>query len=191
MMMYISTVQYGTLILKQSYAEDTASKDYISDQLSLYFLIAQLSGLAPALLFGLIIDRTKVWRFFLLWHCFMLASLIIFINYVPGDKHIYNSTEHAPHGLVTGFILMNITSSGIFTLNQTLMAKSVEKCNLSRGVFMGAQAMCSGLGILLIDGVGGNLYDSDPRNPFYMCIGSESVLIAITAVLALADQLHV
>ena len=65
------------------------------------------------------------------------------------------------------------------------MSKSIEKCKLSRGAFLGAQAMCAGLGVLLIDGVGAALTKSDSRNPFYMCIASESFIILVTIILAL------
>ena len=38
LMSYICTLQYGTLIFKQAYVDDKASKDYISNRLSLAFL---------------------------------------------------------------------------------------------------------------------------------------------------------
>jgi len=56
---------------------------------------------------------------------------------------------------------------------------------------MGAMAISASFGSLLIDGLGGQLYDSDKRNPFYIVITSEGIAVVLIVALALAKKLHI
>ena len=94
LMTFISAVQYGTLIFNQAYEDNTASQDYISDKLSVYFLISQLSVLIPAIGFGLIMDYIKVWKLVFLFHCLSLVSLVLFVIYTPTQEQVYNTLVH-------------------------------------------------------------------------------------------------
>ena len=84
------------------------------------------------------------------------------------------------------FIVANIFAGSIGTINSTLLGKSIASATLSRGVLLGAAAVCGSIGVLLIDGVGGHVYDLDKRNPFWMVISSEGLVIILTIGLALA-----
>lgn len=79
----------------------------------------------------------------------------------------------------------------MMALNTALMVKSIASCSLSRGVFLGAQAFCSSIGVFLIDGLGGHIYESDKRNPYYIVISIECFLIVVMVVLAILRQLNV
>ena len=41
------------------------------------------------------------------------------------------------------------------------------------------------MGIILIDQLGGHLYDNDKRNPWLVCIGTEILLLSLIVVLAI------
>ena len=64
------------------------------------------------------------------------------------------------------------------------MTKSIAECTLSRGIFLGVQAFFSSCGVLLIDGLGGHIYDIDKRDPYFLCIACECFVILITVLLA-------
>lgn len=90
LMSYICILEFGTLAFNQSYMKDDASKDYISDELSIYFLIAQVSCLIPALGFGYLMDVLKVWKMILMFHVLNIVCIALFAAYTPDEKHIYN-----------------------------------------------------------------------------------------------------
>ena len=81
-------LQFGVLLYKQVFAEDEASKDYVSDRISLYMLIGHLTGWIPSVIFGVLADRVKVWKLMLIAHIFMVASLAVFVASVPQADHI-------------------------------------------------------------------------------------------------------
>ena len=87
--------------------------------------------------------------------------------------------------MAVGFIISNVFSTAIFTANQALLVKSIVDCTHSRGLFLGVQAFSSSCGVLLIDGLGGHIYDFDKRNPYYICMGSTSLVIFVCIVLSL------
>ena len=93
--------------------------------------------------------------------------------------------------MTVGFIGMNIMATSLLSMNQALVAKSIEKCKHSRGVFLGSVAFCTSLGVLFIDGVGGRVYKSDVRNPFFLCLGSETIVLLLTITLGCLKQLHI
>ena len=86
--------------------------------------------------------------------------------------------------MTAGFIGMNIMSTTLMTTSQALVAKSIDNCKESRGVFLGTMAFCTSLGVLFIDGVGGHIYKHDVRDPFYLCLGMEAVVLLLTGTLA-------
>ena len=93
-MTYISTLQYGPIIFKDSYNTTDESKDYISDRISLYFLISYLIVLFPSLLLGYILDRVKNWKVLVLFQSLLLAFLTLFVVFTPYDDHIYSVDNH-------------------------------------------------------------------------------------------------
>ena len=63
MMTLISSMQYGILIFNQSYQKDDASKDYISNRISLYLITGQVTVLILAPVIGFfVMDNFKQWK---------------------------------------------------------------------------------------------------------------------------------
>lgn len=94
-----------------------------------------------------------------------------------------------PLTMTITFILNFILTATNATINFVMLIKSLTTCSLSRGVFMGAAAFCMSCGILLINGLGGHIYDLDKRSPFFIVIGSESLVLLIAAALAICGHL--
>ena len=124
-------------------------------------------------------------------HTLMLTGTVIFVLNVPSEDHIYTSEDHMPVILPIFFIVNDMLASSTVSLNTALMTKSIATCTESRGILLSAQAVCASCAILLIDGVGGHLYEIDKRYPYYIGIGSESIVILVTIALAFCRQLHV
>lgn len=51
-------------------------------------------------------------------------------------------------------------------------------------------AFCSTTGLLIVDIVGGRLYDTNKLYPFYICIASEAVYLFVTCSFALGGKLR-
>ena len=161
----------------------------MSDRISFFLLIALLSSWVPSFLVGALSDKIKAWKVFIATKICSLTSLVIFVISVPKQDHIYTKDDPMPLTMTITFILNFILTATSATINITLLTKSLTTCALSRGVFMGAAAFCMSCGILLINGLGGNIYDLDKRSPFFIVIGSESLLVLIAAALAMRGQL--
>ena len=86
--------------------------------------------------------------------------------------------------MTIGFIGMNICATASISPNSSLVAKSLEKCTLSRSLIIGISAFTTSLGILLIDGAGGPIYEKDKRNPFYLTLCFEAAFVLVTLILA-------
>ena len=138
MMVFICTLQYGTLSFKQTYMKDDASKEFLANRLSIIFVISNLCVLTISLLFGVYIDRLKLWKLVLVMHLIMLTCLIIFASKVPSEDHIFTEDNQEPFGMTFGYLLLNISATATFPVDKTLLSKAIEHCTLSRGVFMGA-----------------------------------------------------
>lgn len=93
--------------------------------------------------------------------------------------------------MTAGFIGMNIMSTVIMSCNQALISKSIEQCKASRGVILGTYAFCTSCSVLFIDGVGGHIYKDDVRDPFYLCLGAEIIVLLLTSTLACFRQLKI
>ena len=124
-------------------------------------------------------------------HGLILTGLIIFVSSVPEADHIYTPESPAPLILNIGFIICQMSAATIFTVNLTLLSKSIASCVMARGVLLAAQAISTSCGTLLIDGLGGQIYDIDKRNPFFIVMTSESLVILMIIVLALSKQLRI
>ena len=93
-MTYISTLQYGPIIFKDSYKTDDDSKDYIADRISIYFLISYLVVLFPCLILGYILDRVKNWKVLAIFQTLLLGFLTLFVVFTPSEDHIYYVGNH-------------------------------------------------------------------------------------------------
>lgn len=76
-------------------------------------------------------------------------------------------------------------SSTVSTVNTVLLIKSVDSCLLARGVLITANGFANSCGVLLIDGLGGEIYKSDKRNPFFIVLTSEGILLVLIIGLAM------
>ena len=163
----------------------------MEDQLSLYFLIAQLVAVPPSLGLGIVADKVKNWKLLLIMHILMITSMILWYISVPNEDHIYTADEPAPILMPIGFILSNIFASANYTTNLTILAKAVAETTTVRGILFGAGCFANSLGVLLMDGLGGYTYDIDKSDPFIIVLTSESFCIVLTIGLALMGQLHI
>ena len=175
---------YGTLILKQVYAEDDESKDYIADQISIYFLITNIVGWVPAVVLSFMSDRITVWKLLLAGHFFMIAFLATFVISLPDEDHVYTKENPAPLVLPIMFVLCNCTCTMLASLDGILLSKSISACVLSRGILLGTQASFCSLGEVLIDGLGGHIYDLDKRNPYFITLSVECLVITVIIAFA-------
>lgn len=119
-------------------------------------------------------------------HLCLVGFIVLFVTNVPEEGDIYTTLIHQTNSMTVGFIGMNIISTTLMSLNEALISKSISRSRLSRGSLMGATAMFSSFGVLTIDGVGGNIYPDNRRNPFYLCLGSEGIIVLLIISLAFA-----
>ena len=131
MMVHICTLQYGTLVYRQTYAKDDDSKEFLANRLSVIFVISNFCVLTISLLFGVYIDRLKLWKLVLVMHLIMLACLIIFVSKVPSEDHIYSEDNREPFGITFGFLLLNISATATFPVDKTLLSKAIEHCTVT------------------------------------------------------------
>ena len=120
-----------------------------------------------------------------MWHLGILGSVILFLMNIPEEDHIYTADSPEPIGLTVGFILMGLLGGTVVTINLSMLTKSIASVKLSRGIFLSTAGVFSSMGIILIDQLGGHLYDNDKRNPWLVCIGTESLLLSLIIVLAI------
>ena len=91
MMTYIASAQFGILIFNDSYGEDQASKNYISNQISLYFLFSNLTVLFLSLGLGYLMDKIKNWKMIFFFHLLLITSIILFTMNAPTVERIYSA----------------------------------------------------------------------------------------------------
>lgn len=135
-------------------------------------------------------DKVTVWKLTTVMHVLLLTSLLLFVFCAVTDDAVYSVGTHEPASMMIGFVAVCISTGLIFGLNQALLGKSIQKFQLSRGVFLGVAAFFSSLGNLLIDIVGGRLYNGNKLSPFYICITAEAIYLFLTISFALGGRLR-
>ena len=163
----------------------------MNNQISLYILIAQFSTLFLGFVLGLLADKIKVWILLLIMHTSLIGSAAIFISGVPTGEKIYTKDNPAPLNMDIGFTLCMMLGSSLFTLNLTLLAKSISSCVQARGILMCMLGFCTSLGTITADSLGGQLYDIDKRNPFFVMIVTECIVVLAIILLAVTKQLRI
>ena len=80
-------IQYGHIVFSEIYVR--ADKDYVSNHVSEYLFIAQMSQfvISPAL--GFLADRVKVWKLLFSIHVVLATGVTLFILNIPSENHIY------------------------------------------------------------------------------------------------------
>ena len=124
-------------------------------------------------------------------HTSLTIGIVLFLSGIPEENHIYTADSPAPATLDIGFILSQMSAGSIFCLNLALVTKAISSCSSARGVLLGAQGFIIASGVLVINGLGGQLYDINKRDPFIIVLTSELILLALIAVLRLTNQLHI
>ena len=108
MMTFICTLQFGTLLYRQTYATDKESKNFVANRLTIIFIVGSLIVLIPLILFSIYIDRLKVWKVVFTIHALYLTFLIIFVCKVPAEDHILTMDNPEPFGMTIGFSVLFI-----------------------------------------------------------------------------------
>ena len=182
--MAICYLQYGPLLFKQLYRDDKESQDHVSNKLSECFLISNLSTLAFALTLGYILDRTKSWPLLALFHAITVIDMALFIYLIPTGERVYTAADPQPIELTITFVSMGVLMGVVVLINVTMVYKSLIKCTLTKGIFMGVIAFCGSTGVLIADGVGGHIYEANKRNPFLMSLCIEIFVSSVLFILA-------
>ena len=154
-------------------------------------LTANLSQFAISFGLGLLSDKFKIWKLLIIMHSIFLTTIVVFATNIPEEDHIYTKESPAPLVLPISFTMAQTTVGSIFTLNLALQSKAIANCTTARGVLMGAQGFVMSLGTIVIDGLGGPLYDSCKRNPFFIVISGEALVLLVIFGLRLAKELHI
>ena len=121
----------------------------------------------------------------MLAHILLLFGLVSFYIVLPEEDHIYTKDSPAPLKIPIIWIIVNYFEAAAFTLSSVLLGKSLQGATLSRGVFLGANSFIASCGSLLINGVGGHVYEQDKRNPYIVAMSGESLVILVMIVLAI------
>jgi len=93
--------------------------------------------------------------------------------------------------MTIGFIGQNIFAPTLLGFTKALAMKASVKFLNCRGAIMGAVALCGSCGVLLINGLGGQIFDSNMRNPFYLALAGEILVVLVIVIFAFAQQLHI
>lgn len=147
--------------------------------------------LIPVLIFSVLLDKVKNWKIVLLLHVIMLVFLVLFTWKIPVEDHVLTTNNPEPFLVTFSFAMLIISATTTFTVNKTIMAKSIASCAESRGVFLGVQQLFSSLGVIMIQEIGGHIYNMDKRNPFYLCIAGEGFVILVILALGVCKQLNI
>ena len=190
-MVEMCNLQYGILIFKQSYEDDEASQDYITNKLAIYLLIAHSVGWVPILGLGFLADHVKVWKVQLVANILALVALTTFALTVPEQEPQFTKESPAPAGMAVVWIFCCIATMCFAALHLTLFLKSIAFNKVSRGLLLGIYGFATTLGLLLIECVGDLMYSSDSRLPLVLPIVATSSVILLTIVFAAFRKLHV
>lgn len=124
-------------------------------------------------------------------HILLLIGQVSFYLVIPVEDHVYTKDSPAPLKMPIIWIIVYYIGAAAMALSTAFMNKSIQGATLSRGVFLGANSFITSCGTLLIDGVGGHVYDRDKRNPYVIAMSGESLVILVMIVLAIFRQMKV
>jgi len=137
---------------------------------TLIFVIAQISALLWAPVLGALLDRLD--RATGLAICMVLAAI--------GNLSLLLLADPLADIGIVFFVLLGIGQISVFLAAQSLIGQ--EAPANKRGSVLGAFNISGALGILLITGVGGRLFDAiDPRAPFVV-VGAINVLLVVASL---------
>jgi len=77
---------------------------------------------------GLLSDRVKVWKLVLGMHIANVLALVLFVTNVTEADHIYTKESPAPIAQDIGLTLCIALATAIYTLNLSLLSKSISSC---------------------------------------------------------------
>ena len=154
-------------------------------------LVANITGCGLGLLIGYVSDKVKVWPILLAEILGLIGSLTLFVKATVPGEGIYTSEDPHPTSMTVSFILVNILSGLFMGMISILTCKAIENATNSRGIIVGAVNMAGYSGTILIDSLGGELYDTDQRNPFFMCLIASCFVAALVIVLAACGELRI
>ena len=86
--------------------------------------------------------------------------------------------------MTAGFICMNVLGTVTIGMTMSLSTKSIQKFAESRGTLTLAVACFVSVGSVIIDGVGGHIYENGKRKPFLLCLGTETFVVLLIIGLA-------
>ena len=72
--------------------DDKASEDYISNRLSLYYLISHIIVLSSAFFVGYILDKVMVWKILFAFQILLTISVAVFTIAIPLGDGIYSAS---------------------------------------------------------------------------------------------------
>jgi hypothetical protein len=76
-------------------------------------------------------------------------------------------------------------------VNYTHFGKALKKSDQSLGITQACYFMAASISIIIIDSLGGNLYEKSPPLPFLICLTMWSLLLLLMLVYAIMGHLHI
>ena len=159
------------------------------------FMISILSAFPVSSLYGVLCDRMKIWKL-LLFNCLAVlisSSIFVYGTLLFKDKHP-RPTPHRDASSYTqdfGFIILLIFTLNQFQLNYSLLSKGLKDSFNSIGLSVGAYSLFGSVGVILIDKLGGDLFEDDNLIPFFIAMGAYAFHSIIIICLALCRQLKI
>lgn len=158
--------QFGNLLIQANYDKeygrgpeaDAASKNLIST----IFLIGNIIQVPLSLYIGHLCDgKRKVWALLTVCNFLSICFAVPFMIFIDTNNV----------GLVLGFVGLSTFRFTIYMLCLTMLSKIVKP--ESRGTLYGVFGVSGSIGVLLINKIGGILFDGYSHSwPFGICVGA-------------------
>jgi len=185
----IALNQYGTLLISDSYAArglpESEATNQARDHLSILFLIANLITMVSCILLGYLSDRVKIYKLMMIVNFFVVLFMVLLVYDVAK-----NPLEDLGLVFDIGFTLALGTHVCTFMLCITSMAKL---CSANtRGSMFALNGLAGSTGILILQAVGGHLYDRVSKDwPFQIALWSYVTYSVVTLTLTCMGKLKI
>eukprot|EP00347_Sterkiella_histriomuscorum_P021247 403334683 len=168
------------IIANQKESGDPDYKANAKAKIQFLFLIGNILQVPICLAFGFYSDKTKVWYLLALNIGLSLGFLILMLCYLNENSAV----------MFTGFIGLYLFHYIVYMLSLTLLSKIVKK--ESSGTMFGAFSLVGSVGVLLINKLGGYLFDNVGHKwPFIITLISFAIFFVLVLIFGLLKKLKV
>jgi len=172
------------LLVTDCYEQRGRPSTEAEDHLSLIFLLGNLASCIAVLLVGYLGDKIRLWKLF------TAVNLLLLISYSILLRQIRSNSCTLPKLFDLAFILINGLNICTFIVSLILISKL---CNSqTRGVMFAVSSLVGSLGTLIIQYVGGKVYDSiSKEGPFWIGFWAYVLTGGLALGLGLAGKVRV